>query len=106
MHRRRRVIVWLCIAAALLLGLGAQLHGLSHVLQALNASTHDEPVALQAPACDQCLQFAALEGATPAPAAALLPRAAGTAPAGTAPAMRLRAAAFSAYRSRAPPARG
>jgi hypothetical protein len=106
MHRRRRPLVWLCIAAAMLLGLAAQLHGLSHALQALKASTHDEPLALQTMACDQCLQFAAFEGAVPAHSAALVPRAAGDAPARIVPVTRLRAAVFTAYISRAPPTLG
>ncbi len=105
MHRRRRVIVWLCIAAALLLGLAAQLHGLSHSLQAVQASTHKDALAAHAQACEQCLQFAALDGAAPAQSAAPLSlpcdaqeRADSAAP--------LRTAAFTAYVSRAPPELG
>jgi hypothetical protein len=105
MHRRRRAIVWLCIAAALLLGVRAQLHGLSHALQAVQASAHKDALAAHAQACDQCLQFAALDGAAPLHWAAPLSLAcdAGECALHVAP---LRAAAFAAYISRAPPQLG
>jgi hypothetical protein len=108
MNRHRRAIVWACIAAAVLLGLQAQLHGLSHAVQALQevqASASQEPLAAHAQPCDQCLLFAALDGAAPAPAAGL-PAVATDQTACTAPALPLRAAAFAAYASRAPPGLG
>ena len=105
MFRRRLAIAWLCIAAVLLLGVSAQLHGLSHSLQAVQASAHKDPLAGHAQACEQCLLFAALDGAAPThPAVPLCP------PCGTSectePATLLRAAAFTAYVSRAPPQLG
>jgi hypothetical protein len=108
-HPRQRPLVWLCIVAAMLLGLGAQLHGLSHALQTLktlNAATHDEPSALHAPGCDRCLQFAALDGFVPTHGATALPLAACTSGVRDAPPPTLRAAVFTAYISRAPPAFG
>lgn len=105
MHRRRRAIVWLSIAAALLLGVGAQLHALSHALQAVQPTTHSDPLAAHTQACDQCLQFAALDGAATASAEAA-PAVATLESRSAAPALRLHAARFSAYRSRAPPALG
>jgi hypothetical protein len=105
MHRRRQAIVWLCIAAAMLLGVGAQLHALTHALQAVQATTHTDPLTAHTQACDQCLQFAALDGAATASAAAALPVAVEVGQC-TAPASRLHAALFTAYRSRAPPPLG
>jgi chaperone required for assembly of F1-ATPase len=105
MHRRRRAIVWLSIAAAMLLGVGAQLHALSHALKAAQATTHSDPLAAHTQACDQCLQFAALDGAATASTAAA-PAVAIAEGRHAAPAPRLHAARFSAYRSRAPPAPG
>ena len=105
MHRRRQAIVWLCIAAALLLGVGAQLHALSHSLQAVQASAHKDPLAAHTQACEQCLQFAALDAGMPAHAAALLP-VTGVAERCAMPTTPLRAAAFTAYASRAPPLLG
>ncbi len=93
----------------MLLSLGAPLHGLSHALQTLKAlavPAHDEPLALQTTACDQCLQFAALEGAGPAPAVIAPAPSGRAAGAGTLPATRPSAAVFTAYISRAPPAIG
>jgi len=104
-HRRRQAIVWLCIAAALLLGVGAQLHALSHSLQAVQASAHKDPLAAHTQACEQCLQFAALDAGMPAHAAALLPVPC-VADLCTVPPVPLRASAFTAYASRAPPSLG
>jgi hypothetical protein len=102
MHRHRRAIVWLCAAAALLLGVLAQLHGLSHAVQAVQASVHHDPVSLHAQPCEQCLLYAGLDGAVP-PAA--LPPAvlANIRVEAGAPATLPRAAFFTAYSSRAPP---
>ena len=101
-HRRRRAIVWLSIAAALLLGVGAQLHALSHSLRAVQASAHHDPLAAHTQACEQCLLFAALDGAAPTCDATPLPPTS-EATGGTAPAARLAASSFTAYISRAPP---
>ncbi len=99
---RRRAIAWLCIAAALLLGVNAQLHGLSHAVQAVQAAAHQDPLAAHAAACEQCLLFAALDGAVPAPAATPLPAACATA-VSPVPALPAYPTAFTAYVSRAPP---
>lgn len=103
MHRHRRAIVWLCAAAALLLGMQAQLHGLSHAVQAVQASAHHVPVSLHAQACEQCLLYAGLDGAAPTTALAPASLADNRVEAG-APAMLPRAVVFTAYISRAPPA--
>jgi hypothetical protein len=102
----RRSLIGLCIAMAALLGVGAQLHGLSHALKVLQSSSHDEPLAGQNQACDQCLQFAAADGQAPAPAAAPWLLSGGSAGAPMAPAAAARAVAFAAYESRAPPTVG
>lgn len=104
MLRRRRAIVWCGIATVLLLGLSAQLHGLSHSLLAVQASANQEPWVAHAQLCEQCLAFAALDGAVPAPAGAPLPAACAAAEHAK-PAVAARAAAFTAYASRAPPVR-
>jgi hypothetical protein len=93
----------------MLLSLGAPLHGLSHALHTLKAlalPAHDEPLTLQTTACDQCLQFAALEGAGPATAVIALAPAGRAAGMDIPPATRPSAAVFTAYISRAPPAIG
>jgi len=100
--RLRRPIVWACIAATLWLGVGAQLHGLSHALQAVQAPAHKEALVAHAQACEQCLLYAALDGAAPTPASSL-PAVATASPARTAPAAPDRVAVFTAYASRAPP---
>ena len=105
MLRRRLAIVWLCIVAALLLGVSAQLHGLSHSLQAVEASAQKDPLAAHAQACEQCLQFAALDGGIPVHAAPPVP-ATCAAVACAVPVASLRASAFTAYASRAPPPLG
>jgi hypothetical protein len=104
-HRHRQAIVWLCIGAALLLGVGAQLHALSHSLQAVQASAHKDPLAAHTQACEQCLQFAALDAGMPAHAAALPPVSC-VADRCAVRATPLRASAFTAYLSRAPPPLG
>jgi hypothetical protein len=104
-HSIRRSLIGLCIAIVALLGVGAQLHGLSHALK-LVQSSHDEPLAGQSQACDQCLQFAAADGQAPAPAAMPLLLSGGTAAAPVAIAAVARAVAFAAYESRAPPTVG
>ena len=82
--------------------MGFQLHGLSHALETVQASTSDESLPGHETACEQCLLFASADGAPPlqAPALASAPPALR---ANAAPAPALRATAFSAYRSRAPP---
>jgi hypothetical protein len=105
MRRRRHAIVWLCAAAALLLGVQAQLHGLSHAVQAVQASAHHDPVALHAQACEQCLLYAGLDGTAPTHALALATVAAAEVEAIAAVPL-LRAAVFTAYVSRAPPHAG
>ncbi len=101
-HRRRRGIVWLCIAAALLLGVGAPLHGLAHSVQAIEASANKDPVTAHAPTCEQCPLYAALDGAVPMRAAT--PQLEACATDGfIVPALPARAAAFTAYASRGPP---
>ena len=102
MHRHRRAIVWLCAAAALLLGVQAQLHGLSHAVRAVQASAHHDPVSLHPQACEQCLLYAGLDGAAPTTALAPAALACDRVAAG-ASATRLRAVVFTAYLSRAPP---
>jgi len=104
MLRRRRAIVWLGIATVLLLGVGAQLHGLSHSLLAVQESEKQEPWVAQSQPCEQCLLFAALDGAVPAPAKAPVPAACAAGERAT-PELAVRAVAFTAYVSRAPPVR-
>jgi hypothetical protein len=104
MRRSRRLITALCIAAALLLPLGAQLHALAHALTALQqASSHSDSRAPHTvPACDECLLFASIGAALPAHAAAL--QFVGEEPTAAPPAALLsRAEPFRAYASRAPP---
>ena len=99
--KQRRLIAWFSVAVALLLPLGAQLHALSHALKAVAA--HSEPLAPQAQTCDECLLYCALDTAMPAQAAAVVvvsvlpgePLALVVQP---------RAAPFTAYTARAPPA--
>jgi hypothetical protein len=105
MHRHRRAIVWLCAAAALLLGAQAQLHGLSHAVQAVQASAHHGPLSLHGHACEQCLLYAGLDGAAPTTALAPAALADNRVEAG-APVTLPRAAVFTAYISRAPPPAG
>jgi hypothetical protein len=100
----RRLITALCIAAALLLPLGAELHALAHVLTALQQanSAPDTRAPHTLPACDECLLFASVGAALPAHAAALQP--VGDEPLVAPPgALPSRAEPFRAYASRAPP---
>jgi len=85
------------------LGLVAQYHGLSHALQAVQASAHGDPQAEHAQACEQCLKFAAFSGAVAAHVAPLLLHGCcdGIEPSALVPPGR--AKAFTAYVSRAPP---
>lgn len=102
MRHPRQLIAWFCIAASLWMGMGFQLHGLAHSLHALETSERHDSAPGHEPACEQCLLFASVDGALPLQAAAL---------AGAPPATRgnasiatpLRATAFTAYASRAPP---
>jgi hypothetical protein len=100
--QHRRALAWLCIVATLLLGLAAQRHALAHALHAVQAPVHQDALLGHAPACEQCLQFAAVDAAAVASTAVSLPSWAAPAPLGVA---RLpeRAEPFTAYGSRAPP---
>ena len=103
LRRYRLAIVRLCCGALLLLGLGSQLHGLAHALQATQAAAHHGTAAVHAQACEQCVQYAALDGAAPIDAGEGF--LAGHAPQAQAePQPAPAAAACVAYRSRAPPA--
>ena len=103
-HRSRRLITALCIAAALLLPLGAELHALAHALTALQqaSSASDTRAPRTVPACDECLLFASIGAALPAHAAA--PQLVCDEPMVAPPAaLPSRAEPFRAYASRAPP---
>lgn len=103
-RRSRRLITSLCIAAALLLPLGAQLHALAHALTALQQanSQSDSRAPHTLPACDECLLFASIGAALPAHAAA--PQLVGAQPVVASPAaLPSRAQPFRAYAPRAPP---
>jgi hypothetical protein len=106
LHRHRLAIVRLCCCALLLLGAGAQLHGLAHALQATQAvqtAAEHGTAAAHAQACEQCLQYAAIDGAMPT-AAAPAALAGNASHAGPEPVTTRFAATFVAYLSRAPPA--
>ena len=82
--------------------MGFQLHGVAHALHSLEASEQHDSAPGHEPACEQCLLFASVDGALPlqAVALAIAPQAAlADAPIVT----PLRATAFTAYASRAPP---
>jgi hypothetical protein len=101
--RHRQAVVRLCCCALLLLGAGAQLHGLSHALEAAQqAKSHHDTAAAHSQVCEQCLQYAALDAAMPTIDATGLWTTA-TQSAYLAPPSTQRAATFAAYRSRAPP---
>jgi hypothetical protein len=102
--RWRRLIASFGIAAALLLPVGAQLHALSHALNAVQEAAHGEPLVPQARACEQCLLYVALDAALPAQGAAV-PAVRAEAPEPPALGMARRATAFTAYATRAPPPR-
>jgi hypothetical protein len=106
LHRYRLAIVRLCCCALLLLGAGAQLHGLAHAVQAAQAAqavAEHGATAAHAQACEQCLQYAAIDGAMPV-AAAQGALSGSASRAGPEPVTTRVAATFVAYRSRAPPA--
>lgn len=105
LQRHRLAIVRLCCCALLLLGGGAQLHGLAHALQAAQAAIHHDPATSHAQACEQCLQYAAIDGALPAPVSAT-PTPWVAAEAHREARTPLHAATFVAFRSRAPPSAG
>jgi hypothetical protein len=105
MHRYRLAIIRLCCSALLLLGAGAQLHSLAHAVQATQAAAHHDGAAAHTQACEQCLQYAALDGALRTAEAARITPVAGL-PTSTAPGKTQRAATVVAYRSRAPPTNG
>jgi len=104
MRHPRQVFVWFCIAAALWMGVGFQLHGLSHSLQSLHAASLEETLPGHAPECEQCLLFAALDGGiVSSHSLAWLPRAPVAMDRSVA-FTPLRPVVFTAYASRAPPA--
>jgi hypothetical protein len=108
MSRNHRVVAWVCSLALALVALGAPLHALAHAQQAAaGASTERDPAAAsQAHACEQCLQFAALDaGAAVGSQTLSRPAVCPERPlAAIAPA--LRGTLFQAYAARAPPALG
>jgi hypothetical protein len=90
-------------------GIGAPVHALSHGLLALSAqyaSHHDDPLNAGSSVCDQCLQFAVADGLVSM--GDLAPQFdAGTSELASAGTLALlRAIAFVAYASRAPPHAG
>ena len=104
--RHRQAVVGLCCCALLLLGAFAQLHGLSHALQAAQqARSHHDAAAAHSQACEQCLQYAALDAALPATAANSVWTAAPPMAYAEPPSTQ-RVATFDAYRSRGPPKAG
>ena len=102
LRRYRLAIVHLCCGALLLLGLGSQLHGLAHALQATQAAAHHGAAGAHTQTCDQCVQYAALDGAAPLDCRSGIPSA-HVLPAQVEPRTPHAAAARVAYRSRAPP---
>ena len=106
-QHRRRVVAWVCAVAIALLALGAPLHGVAHALQVAQGAAHQDPASAHAHACEQCLQFAACDGAAPTavPPAATPERGHDPVPA-CRPAAAPRGIAFTAYASRAPPRLG
>lgn len=105
LHRYRLAIIRLCCTALVLLGAGAQLHGLAHAVQATQAAAHRDGAVAHTQACEQCLQYAALDGASRVADTAHIAPAAGL-PASAEPGKAQRAATVIAYRSRAPPSNG
>ena len=102
MRRHRQAIVWLCMAASLLLGVQAQLHGLSHSLQAVQTAAHNDTSLPQTQVCDECLLYTAFDAPWPSSAALPAIASAAASPSATV-ALPLLTAAFTAYLSRAPP---
>lgn len=103
MHRTRHFIAWFCLAASLWMGVGFQLHGLSHALHALEAAQAHEGVPGHLVACDQCLLFASVDSAMPL-AGPVVPPAPAADTALACPRAECGASTFTAYVSRAPPA--
>lgn len=104
----RTVAAWVTAVALALLALGAPLHALGHAQQAATGAgaERDPATAAQAHACEQCLQFAALEGgAAASPRALPFLATAASAPIAL-PAPATRSTTFQAYAARAPPAFG
>jgi hypothetical protein len=98
----RRAIAWLCIVFTLWLTLAAQRHALEHALHAMHAAAAPDEGLDRAKACEQCLQFAAVDAAAvSAPDFPQCPALGTDEMAHAAPA--LRADRFTAYGSRAPP---
>ena len=100
----RRVLAWVCIAACLSVGIGAQRHALWHALQRLHVVANDDAALLHGAACELCLQFAASSSAAPTTTMALPPRPAADSVVVDPRPVGRRAEAFAAYASRAPPA--
>jgi hypothetical protein len=103
--KHRRAVAWLCIVATLALGLLAQRHALGHALHAMQGSAGQDAWLGHAQACEQCLQFAAVDAAAIATATPMPPARAHALPARLA-SWTQRSERFSAYVSRAPPHAG
>lgn len=104
MSRTRQFIAWFCMAASLWMGTGLPLHGLSHAVRALEATSHPDPLPAQDVACDQCLLLAAADGALPS--AVIFIAAGPTRTAAPIPRQAVGSfSSFTAYASRAPPTR-
>lgn len=103
MRHPRHLLVWICMATSLWMGAGWQWHGLSHVLRALDAVHVQDGAPEHEAVCEQCLQFASVDGAMPV-ADSALPQAPAQVSAFPCKAVACRASAFTAYASRAPPA--
>lgn len=105
---RRRIVAWICAVALAAVALGAPLHALAHAAQAASGSNveRDPGAAALAHACEQCLQFAALDGGL-ATAPLSLPRAAAAQTLCVVPFVRVaRPTPFQAFGARAPPRLG
>jgi hypothetical protein len=71
MRHPRHLLVWICMATSLWMGAGWQWHGLSHVLRALDAVHVQDGAPEHEAVCEQCLQFASVDGAMPVADSAL-----------------------------------
>jgi hypothetical protein len=103
--RHRRSIAWACAVALLLLGLVAQHHALEHALAFVQAPAQEDAQPGPVRACEHCPQFAACDAALTMSMVLALPMSEPVA-AGAFVEMPLRAEAFTAYVSHAPPQRG
>lgn len=105
LHRYRRTLVEWCCCALLVLGVTSQLHGLAHAVKAAEEAAHHKALVAHLQACDECLQYAALDAALPAGNAAGVATG-GASDASAEPRSTQREATTVVYRSRAPPAAG